>query len=230
MKNEILNNLVHSRPDSTASDWLREQAQWMARFAGIDLRITWELDWLSVVSAWAFDGRATTFKLACSYAKQRGLKHIVETGCYRGVPGDGNSTLILAWLARRLKGSFISVDNCSVHCGAATVYLSTMLPEDARASAFWNIVTADSVKFLQDTQEAIDLLYLDSMDIAEDPLPCQNHQLEEIKAAYSKLSSSALVLLDDHGPTGKTALSVPFLLENGWKCICESPQQGLYSR
>ena len=73
-------------------------------------------------------------------------------------------------------------------------------------------VVDDSVHFLENLNEQIDFLYLDSLD-SESPL-AHHHQLKEIKAAYSKLHQSSVVLLDDLG--SKTNLSIEFLKNNNW--------------
>ena len=56
----------------------------------------------------------------------------------------------------------------------------------------------DSLVFLQEFKDPIDLLYLDSLD-GHDPIAASNHQLEEAKASINKLHRNSLILLDDKG-------------------------------
>ena len=90
---------------------------------------------------------------------------------------------------------------------------------------FVNFVIDDSLNFLSNFSEKIDFLYLDSLDgqFAES----SNHQLQEIKIAKERLSSRALVLLDDKG--AKTNLSIDFMLKNNFKIINETKEQVLLS-
>jgi len=84
----------------------------------------------------------------------------------------------------------------------------------------------DSIKFLREFDKQIDFLFLDSYDYCGDEeniRKCHEHQLNEIKAAYPKLSDFAIILIDDvfndETYDGKGKLSIPFLLENGFEII-----------
>ena len=72
--------------------------------------------------------------------------------------------------------------------------------------------TQDSVQFLSEFDQHIDLLYLDSVD-GHHPL-ANEHQLLEIKTVLPKLTHNTVILLDDLG--SKTQLSIPFLLNNDY--------------
>ena len=65
----------------------------------------------------------------------------------------------------------------------------------------------------------------------DDIAPCQEHQLNELKTAYSKLSDNAVILLDDAKlpGQGKVRLSKKFLLEEGWDLLLDW-QQCLFTR
>ena len=85
----------------------------------------------------------------------------------------------------------------------------------------------DSLIFLNEFREKIDLLYLDSLD-GHDPISASKHQLKEAEIAISKLHEKSLILLDDKG--SKTNHSIKFLLTNGYKIIFETNYQVLLSK
>ena len=81
------------------------------------------------------------------------------------------------------------------------------------------LVESDSANFLQNFDQPIDFLYLDSWDYSEtDPSPAQHHCLREIKAAYDKLTKNSIVMIDDCNIPGggKGKLAIEWLLERGW--------------
>ena len=88
----------------------------------------------------------------------------------------------------------------------------------------------DSVKFLKEFNQKIDLLYLDSLDCPlppEDATEAQTHNLNELKATYDKLHEGSIILIDDNNfeNGGKTRLSKQFLLQTGqWLCVLDYGQ------
>jgi spermidine synthase len=89
-----------------------------------------------------------------------------------------------------------------------------------------NVYCGDGIKFLQEFDKSINLLYLDAWDV-EFPNHAEMH-LEAFKVAESKLANNAIVLIDDtdigysiekgyHNDEGclggKGRLLIPFLLE-----------------
>lgn len=83
-------------------------------------------------------------------------------------------------------------------------------------------VAVFSSTFLNDFPEPIDVLYLDSLDTNE-PGHAE-HALREVQAAYRHLHAQSLVLFDDtpfggNAFTGKGAVAVPWLLEQGWRLL-----------
>ena len=75
--------------------------------------------------------------------------------------------------------------------------------------------------------EEIGLLYLDSLDYEENlQKESQEHQLNEIEAAYPKLTQNSIILLDDNDfPNGgKTKLTKEYLLKNNWQCVLDHQQ------
>lgn len=160
--------------------------------------------------------RTETFSALARFALNNGLRSFVETGCYRGIPGDGMSTLILEKLAAHVGGGFKSLE-LNPECIARA---KAMLADNGVTSPRVQFIQGDSVASLGAMPEnSIHVLYLDSFDHdPANPGPCQQHQLAEIKAALHAMTPVACVLLDDHVPStgGKTFLSSAFLKEGGW--------------
>jgi len=148
---------------------------------------------------------------------------IVETGCYRGIDADGQSTVILAKLSAAVCGEFVSVDKDLSHVVKAREKLRSLTGGKEAA-----IIVSDSVEYLSLLSRPIDFLYLDSYDYEPDnPLPAQIHQVAEIGAAFGKLSPNAIVLLDDCNIPGggKGILTERFLIGNGFHLIADAYQK-----
>lgn len=174
---------------------------------------------LDLVGKLAGGQRRHTFKRAVELALERGVKEFVETGCYRGIDDDGQSTVIFAAVAAEVCGRFISVDLSEEHVARA----NAKVPSGPR-----EIVCRDSVEYLSHRTKEIGLLYLDSYDYYHgDPLPSQIHQVAEIGAAWAKLAPNAIVLLDDCNIPGggKGLLTSRFLLERGFTLVEDSYQK-----
>lgn len=166
--------------------------------------------------------RNKTFRKAAEFILEHNCRYIVETGCFRGNPADGQSTLILAMLAHELDGLVDSVDiNSSSTDLARGLLAEHHLRHRVRFSE------SDSVVALSHFSPPIRFCYLDSYDHeAKNPGPCQRHQLAELGAIYGKMVSPCAILLDDHVAEtgGKTALSAAFLGDRGWKLEMEAYQ------
>jgi hypothetical protein len=157
----------------------------------------------------------------------------VETGCLR-LPNDwggGMSTLVFADFCKTYNHHLFTVDNDHDNLEIAKDITKDM-------AVFVTYVENDSVGFLKDFNQKIDLLYLDSMDCPEYDHPAslqlmesQLHQLREVEAAYNKLSYKCIVLLDDAGflNGGKVTLSRLFLKEKGFTELM-SGKQSLWTR
>jgi len=157
--------------------------------------------------------RDESFAFAAEYAIDQGLTSFIETGCYRGCPHQGQSTRILALLAKYQQGFFTSYDLEPAHIAQAD-----LLTKDC--SDYVNFVAGDSVEALSRRKAFVDFAYFDACDWEEhNPLPSQVHQLGEVAALIGKIMAPGLVLLDDCDlpKGGKSALSAPFLLEHGWR-------------
>jgi hypothetical protein len=126
-------------------------------------------------------------------------------------------------------GSFCRQYHLHLH----TVDISSAAIELSRhathsCAEFITYTVGDSVLFLKNFPQKIDLLYLDSMncpenDSADSPtlIASQQHQLKEIEAAFDKLSADPIILLDDNDfdNGGKTKLSKIFLQQKGFTDI-----------
>lgn len=155
---------------------------------------------------------------------------IVETGSFRGYDHtDGNSTALFAALAIHIGTEFTSIDVNPQHSEIAM----QMLKQKGLTGSDIVIETADSINFLSDYIHPISLLYLDSLDYnPAEYLKSQIHQLAELAVAFNKLTSKAVVLLDDcHLPDGgKGALATSFLLSRGFELVLHSYQSLFYRK
>ena len=164
-----------------------------------------------------------TFKAALNLFLQNNGKIIVETGTMR-VKDDpsGCSTLLFGAFCKRYGKKLYTVDNNPQH-------IEISKQETREFRNYITYVMSDSVEFLSKFKEPIDLLYLDSMDcpVEGDATAAQQHQLNEIKAAYPNLHLGSIVLLDDNDfPNGgKTMFAKRYLLGTGyWNCILDHGQ------
>ncbi len=170
------------------------------------------------------DARAGTMHQALSLMEERNVKTIVETGTARGghmaFSGDGGFTIITGYWCSLNQATLYSVDISEKSIDNA----KTMVQDYLDSIEF---VEDDSVHFLQNFDRKIDFLYLDSLDFDKNnPIPSQEHHLEEIKVAYDKLHPRSIVMIDDcalpHGGKGK--LVIEYLLKRGWQLIANNYQ------
>lgn len=157
---------------------------------------------------------------------QREARIVVETGTIRHAQIDeGGSTLIWALYCETEGGWCVSVD-----IDPESIKTSRQILQGYQGRVRYQV--HDSVEFLGDFQMPIDLLYLDSLDCGtENHLPSQLHQLAELGAAYVRLGTESLVLLDDCNIPGggKGLLSAQFLEQRGWICL-HNAYQKLYAQ
>jgi len=165
-----------------------------------------------------------TLKIALNLFLQNGGETIVETGTQRMVDDPGGcSTLLFAAFCERYGRHLITVDNDPEH-----IETSKKVTEQFKDNITY--VLMDSVKFLAEFGNEIDLLYLDSLDCPWPPADAtasQVHNLNELQAAYDKLPKGSILLIDDNNFAngGKTRLTKKYLLEsNEWKCILDYGQ------
>tara|TARA_B100001059_G_C17627766_1_gene472839 strand:+ start:279 stop:842 length:564 start_codon:yes stop_codon:yes gene_type:complete len=173
--------------------------------------------------------RFPSFKRTFDICLQRELKTVVETGTSRGKTKffffkkfnwkDGMSTPMFA--------EFVNYTNGTLHtCDISIENINNAKKFTKHFSKRIKYYTQDSLVFLTEFNEKIDLLYLDSLD-GHDVEAASEHQLKEIKIAINKLHDKSLVLLDDKG--SKTTKSVNYLLEKNYKIIYETDYQYLLS-
>jgi len=149
---------------------------------------------------------------------------IVETGTTRnaeGWEGDGCSTLVFgAWIARH-GGRLLSVDvDPSAVQTSRRLLRHWGLPGD--------VLCADSLHYLEQRPEQIDLAYLDSLDFDwRFGGASQRHMLAEAQLAWRKLSPGGVILLDDahHEYGGKHTLARAWLMGHGAETLIVGQRQ-----
>jgi hypothetical protein len=143
---------------------------------------------------------------------------VVETGTMRAQEdwaGAGLFTYLAgAYLARR-GGRLFSVDISEQNCRFSHAWTGVFGETVA-------VIHQDSIEFLRQFQQPIDVLYLDSLDATE-PGHAE-HALREVRAAAANLHPKSLVVIDDtpfrQGAwIGKGAQAVPYLLQQGWQLL-----------
>ena len=158
---------------------------------------------------------------------------IVETGCIRNTTeeskfGDGWSTLNWEYYAKQTNSKVYVVDIDENHINQS----KKIVPY----SEYVEYTKDDSIHYLIGFDKKIDLLFIDSFDYCGDEeniKACHNHSLNEIKAAWNKLQENCFVLIDDvfnDQWAGKGELSIPYLLENGFKLVYYIDSQVLLRR
>lgn len=116
-------------------------------------------EWLENLGTDTFQrGRYTTFQIALNLFLQRQGTNIVETGCQRGKDdiGSGCSTEIFSKFISSYGGHLYSVDNNYEHLSFA----KDLIGDNEQVS----FILDDSVNYLSNYSNKIDLLYLDSYD------------------------------------------------------------------
>lgn len=165
-----------------------------------------------------------TFKAALNLFLQNNGQIIVETGTQRvkDDPGGSSTTLFGAFCKRYGKKLF-TVDNNPLH-------MKISIDCTREFKDYITYVLKDSMKFLREFNQKIDLLYLDSLDCPPPPADAteaQLYNLSELKAAYDRLGKGSILLIDDNNFTngGKSRFSKAFLLETmQWRCILDHGQ------
>lgn len=143
---------------------------------------------------------------------------IMETGTMRAEEdwsGTGFFTYLAGAYAFRAGGVVHSVDIDAGKCDFARTWCSPF-GDSVQGHA------SDSVAYLSDFPDPIDVLYLDSLDTYE-PGHAE-HALKEAQAALPRLHDRSIIIFDDSPWTagtvaGKGALAVPWLLNQGWHIV-----------
>jgi len=149
---------------------------------------------------------------------------MVETGCYRGIPQDGQSTVIFALLARETGGCFFSFD-----LSTDSIARASELLRQHDLHSWCRFVAGDSMlNLVWPGLNDVDFAYLDSFDYQEEnPMPSQHHQLCEMSILRPKMAGHSAILLDDCDLpfSGKAGLSAPLILEYGWREVYTAYQR-----
>ena len=130
------------------------------------------------------------------------------------------STMMFAEYAKYMNGKLHTCDISQRNIESAKKFTSNL-------NEYINFYIDDSINFLKNFKEKIDILYLDSYD-GHDPIKASEHQLKEAESSLDKLHFNSLILLDDKG--AKTNLSIDFYKKNGFKIINETKNQILFSK
>ncbi|NDD58645.1 MAG: class I SAM-dependent methyltransferase [Chlamydiae bacterium] len=169
------------------------------------------------------DKRYKTFMAAINLLNQRQAQTIVETGTARfgssNFEGDGGSSIIFSDWANDHAATFYSVDINQDYINDAYEAVQKTIP-NIKTPLFF--ICSDSIEFLRNFGQSIDFLYLDSYDFdVNDPLPSQQHHLEELKASYRWLHEDSVIMIDDCNLPfgGKGKLAIEFLTKRGWKML-----------
>ena len=171
--------------------------------------------------------RFETFRLALKNIYERvEFPLIFETGTVRVENdfGGGYSTYIFGECISLFGGKLITVDNNSTN-----IETSKRLTKNFASNITY--ILDDSLRVIENYNEKIDLLYLDSFDcpIEGDASESQNHNLKEFKLAEHKLKENSIILIDDvnFSNGGKARLTHEYLENNKYKLIY-SNQQSLW--
>lgn len=159
--------------------------------------------------------RAPTFVEAAKFILGLNKPYLIETGCFRGCTGDGQSTAILATLVKETGGRFESYELHEHNIEKAVEHIHSM---DLVGVAVF--VLGNSLATLPAIMDKVSFAYLDSYDFEEHKaLDAQNHQLREVEILLPKMAHHSAFLLDDCDLPlgGKAGLSVPLILANGYK-------------
>lgn len=166
-------------------------------------------------------------KIALNLLIQRNGTNIIETGTTRAINdfgGAGMATIFFGDFCKRYNKHLWTVDILP-----EAISLSKSLTTEFTDNITY--VIDDSLNFLKEFNDKIDLLYLDSYDYPldenpEESLVSQTHQLNEFKAAEDKLHDKSIVLLDDNSwkNGGKCKLTKEYLIEKGWTCLLDDFQ------
>lgn len=169
-----------------------------------------------------FGKRQKTFRRALELLDEHSATCLIETGVarygLRNSKSDGASTAVFGLWAKANNASLFSVDiSPESISGAREVVEELGLLEQVK------LVTGDSVQFLENFADPVDLLYLDSYDYDKHDqsvqIASQEHHLKEFKAIEEQLGTDTVVLIDDcdlpGGGKGKTVIE--YMTRKGWQ-------------
>ena len=168
-----------------------------------------------------FGKRQKTFQRTLDLLLEKKATCLIETGVARyglkNSKSDGASTAVFGLWAKENNAVLHGVDvNAESISGAYNVIKELDLTESV------NLINEDSIKFLCNFEGDVDFLYLDSYDYHKYNKTIQEksqvHHLNEFKAIENKITSRAIVLIDDcdlpNGGKGKKV--VEYMVSKGW--------------
>lgn len=150
------------------------------------------------------NSRQPSFELMLNHLHYRQNPLIIETGCARsihyswdsGFAGDGNSTFIFDKFLSQKQGQLFTVDKDPNSINHAQNYVGpncTLICDDS-IKFLWSLS-----KTLEDKQQYVDLLYLDSYDLDPNNYhPSAMHHLKELLAIISRLKPGTMIAVDDN--------------------------------
>jgi len=176
--------------------------------------------------------RAHTFRKLFEYLEKHNITNptIVETGTTRKPRHhpqfweDGGSTIMFDSFVNYHKGMcqreprVYSVDISKRNCVNCRKLVSNMT----------EVVCEDSVTFLHEFREKVDVLYLDSFDLDwNHPHPSALHHIKELCASLRLLKSGSVVIVDDNAQgVGKGGYVRSFMEDIGAELLFDSYQIG----
>ena len=169
-----------------------------------------------------FGKRRGTLRRVLELLEQRQAKTLVETGIARNglekSKGDGASTILFGVWAKNHDAKLYSID---IDSAAVEIANKEIVERGLEVAVSTHV--SDSIIYLENFQQPVDFLYLDSYDYDKRDLAVQKasqeHHLKEFKAVESRLHDQSVVLIDDcdlpGGGKGKTVIK--YMLGTGWK-------------
>lgn len=176
-----------------------------------------------------FRRRRITFAKTLKLLDARKARMIIETGTSReglkNTKGDGGATIVFGKWAQQNNAKMHSVDISEDSVNGSQ--------DEINRQGLNNVVTVhlnDSLEFLENFEDTVDFLYLDSYDYSKTDtdiqIKSQEHHLKEFKLIENKLHDNSVVLIDDCGLPGggKGKTVVEYMLKRDWKVLIDAYQ------
>ena len=207
-------------PKITGTEVAKHAGRMLQGMTGRELVVENCLDRVRTVTGQGLHDRDETFTEVADHLRDKPYPRMVETGCSRvkyGAGGfddwtAGHSTYLFGLLLDDHGGHLDSVDIDVANVNIAREWVSFTRAVDVHHS--------DSREWLKAYRgEPFDVAYLDSADLGTDRF--EEINLEECQLVLPHLKPDALILIDDTVQVrgqwrGKGALTIPWLLANGW--------------
>ncbi|MDX1363146.1 MAG: class I SAM-dependent methyltransferase [Arenibacter latericius] len=175
-----------------------------------------------------FRKRRDSFRKTMELLDKISAKTIIETGTsregLRGAKSNGAATIVFGKWAKQNNAFLHSVDISEKSVAKCQEEINNQ-----NLNEVVKVHLSDSVAFLDNFEEKVDFIYLDSYDYDDDPavqIKSQKHHLKEFIAIEDNLHSDSIVLIDDcdlpNGGKGK--LVVDYMLKKDWKILLNEYQ------